>query len=191
LVFYFLDKKTTTVNNQAVNSYDFVDFQRVKVENGKEDLTGVWQGDFQITDAGNLQKYAQGLGELITKWFLSGIMQALDKEMPSDEEIKRAVEEGIEVNEEAFEPMPIKLELSKIDDENYSVKLTVTTDEEYTYQTKAKYNNGELSFNATFEDGSNFKFKYYLYDNNALAGEFEVGAYGMLKAVSGDSAVTR
>ncbi len=189
--FYFLDKTTTTVNNQAVNSYDFVDFQRVKVENGKEDLTGVWQGDFQITDAGNLQKYAQGLGELITKWFLSGIMQALDKEMPSDEEIKRAVEEGIEVNEEAFEPMPIKLELSKIDDENYSIKLTVTTDEEYTYQTKAKYNNGVLKFNAAFEDGSNFKFKYYLYDNNVLAGEFEVGAYGMLKAVSGDSVVTR
>jgi len=186
----FYDRGIAVIDGVSYNDDNIIHFHRIKVENGEVDLTGTWEGTFQITDAGGLMDYAQMVGEIIAKGMMQGLAPAFGVDMPSDEEISQAVRDSIEVNEEAFQPFPMTVKLSQIDKQNYDASITITTETESIYETKAKYKNGQLYFTMVFEDGSAAEFTMNLYDNNVLAGEFEI-KLGMFQSVIGESNLYR
>ena len=186
----FYDRGTVVIDGVSYYDDNIIHFHRIKVENGEVDLTGTWEGTFQITDAGGLMDYAQMIGEIIAKGMMQGLAPAFGVDMPSDEEISQAVRDSIEVNEEAFQPFPMTVKLSQIDKQNYDASITITTESESIYETKAKYKNGQLYFTMVFEDGSAAEFTMNLYDNNVLAGEFEI-KLGLFQSVIGESNLYR
>ena len=153
------------------------------------DLSGNWQGTFQITDDGGLLDYAkkigQQIGELIAKGLAMIIVPAFDGDMPSDEEISDAVEDSIEVNEDLFQPYEMAVNLTRIDEENYHAAVLTVTEEEFYYETEAKLKNGKLSFGLVHEDGSKMEFILDIYDNTTLSGEFEI-KLGIMQSLKGD-----
>jgi hypothetical protein len=186
----FYDRGIAVIDGVSYNDDNIIHFHRIKVENGEVDLTGTWEGTFQITDAGGLMEYAQWIGEFVAKGIMQGLAPAFGVDMPSDEEISQAVRDSIEVNEEAFEPFPMTVQLSQIDKQNYDAKITITTEVESIYETKAKYKDGKVIFKMVFEDGSAADFTLNLHDNNVLAGEFEI-KMGLMQAVTGETYLYR
>ncbi|NLW10717.1 MAG: hypothetical protein GX028_01710, partial [Clostridiaceae bacterium] len=186
----FYDRGTVVIDGDTYYDDNIIHFHRIKVENGEVDLTGNWEGTFQFIDAGGLMDYAQWVGEIIAKGMMQGLAPAFGVDMPSDEEISQAVRNSIEVNEEAFEPFPMTVNLSRIDKQNYDATITITTDVESIYETRAKYRDGKLYFTMVFEDGSAAEFTMNLYDNNVLAGEFEI-KLTLFQSVTGESILYR
>jgi len=175
----------------------FVDFYRVRVENGKEDITGEWEGVYRITEFGKVKDYAVGIGEMITKGILKVISTAFDFEMPSDEEIHKAVEENIEEDSNILADRLINVNITEdanIEDTTYNIIVTVIDDEtqeEVEMKTTGTYDSGKLIFKATYLDGSTFEFETYLLDHNTFGGTFEVAAGGMGQLLKGDCELHR
>lgn len=187
----FYDRGIVTYNNNNYYSDKFMHFYRLKVENGEVDLSGTWTGTMQLTDIGGALDYAQWLGELIAKGFMRVLAPLFEIDMPSDEEISQAVRSSIEVNEAALEPFPMVVELQRLEKNLYQAGITTTVEgEDSYYETTAEYKGGRLNFTVSYEDGSAARFSLLLYDNNVLAGEFEIGL-SMFQSVLGESYLYR
>ena len=191
---YFRDQQEFTKpgSNEITTSYEFIDFIRIAVENGEEDLSGNWEGSMQITDFSKVTDYAQNLGEWLTKWILKGLLSAFVEEMPSDEEISQAVSDSIEVNEAVYDPIPMKLQLTKLESDRYKIVVSTTTEGgDYQVETQAVYKDGRLSFEVPYEDGSVFNYELTLFDSKTLSGDFTADAVGMKNALIGNSQMSK
>lgn len=183
-------KETTDSQNRRFDEY--IDYNRVTVYNGEIDLTGTWEGEFNITNYEKAMTYA----EEIAYWIVKGIYEILrnmfDVNELSDAELREIALESIEKNDQLDQPFPMKVILSNKSDDTYDAEVTITSDGVDTiYDTKAKFNGESLKIEIVTDDGGVFEFEYYIYSNRIIEGEFKVD-YGTIgDFISGISDLTK
>jgi hypothetical protein len=187
---YFSKEFTYTVNNQTWKSYRAIDYYRTDVLFGEIDLTGAWEGEFQIQDVEKAMDFAEKIGLQISRLIVKGLAGIFGQEL-TDEEVDEIARESIEVNDELTDPMPIKLILSNRQRQVYDALIEVETDELYEYNVKAELFGDKLEFAITHEDGTVMVFKYYVYNNELLSGEFEMRYAGIANFLSGSTELTK
>lgn len=166
----------------------YIDFKRVKVVYETVDLSGTWEGEFVVTEAGNIIN-------LIADWF-SGVVSYLSQigdEPVSREEARQNLIAQME-SQLYGKTIPMIMVLTKRapDDEiNYDAVIRYTGDDGkiYEYETKLKYSDKEIKFSVyDAASSSRMKFSCYLEGNDTLAGTYVVHAWGGLvrNAYSGE-----
>jgi hypothetical protein len=126
----------------------------------------------------------------ISRLIVKGLAGIFGQEL-TDEEVDEIARESIEVNDELTDPMQIKLILSNKQGQVYDALVEVETDEIYEYNVKAELFGDQLEFTITHEDGTDMIFKYYVYNNELLSGEFEMRYAGIANFISGISELTK
>lgn len=172
------------VNNQM----EYIDFKRVKVVYETVDLSGVWQGEFNVTEAGNIIRFIADL--------FSGFVSALSElgeEPRSREEARDFLISQME-SQLYDKSIPMTMELTRHDPDdeiNYDAVIRYTGDDGnlYEYETKLKYSDGEIKFSLyDAASSSRMKFSCFLEGSETLAGTYAVHAWGGLvrNAYSGE-----
>jgi hypothetical protein len=160
-----------TINDDNVY---FTDFQRVQVIYGREDLSGIWEGTWQVEDAGGVLQFIEDMLTKIILW--AGLVE-------SEAEAREAAAAGIEQDPELYDPRPMRLELTAIDpDKRDRYHIRVYLDDSGTfYEDEAIYREGVLEFDSQSEDASRSFFTGQLLGPNTLSGTFTTTAWGFFK----------
>lgn len=187
---YFSKEFMYIENNQTWKSLRAIDYYRTDVLFGELDLSGTWKGEFQIQNYEKAMDFAEKIGMQISRLIVKGLAGIFGQEL-TDEEVDEIARESIEVNDELTDPMQIKLILSNKQGQVYDALVEVETDEIYEYNVQAELFGDQLEFAITHEDGTDMIFKYYVYNNELLSGEFEMRYAGIANFISGISELTK
>jgi hypothetical protein len=165
---------------------EYVDFRRVKVTYESVDLSGLWRGEMNVTEAGPFINF-------VVDWIsriLVTFSQAFDE--PMDMATARQAAENAIVfeNQDIAMTMQISRE-SPDDDVNYKAFVSYVGSDglPYEYETKFKYKGGEMEFSLyDAASASRFKFTGTLAGNDVLSGTYTVNVWGGLirNAFSGE-----
>jgi len=176
------------IQAKANNKMKYIDFKRVKVVYETVDLSGTWEGEFVVTEAGKIIN-------VIADWF-SGIIAYLSQigDEPMSREEARAYLVSQMESQLYGKTIPMTMVLTKHDPDdevNYDAVIRYTGDDGklYEYETKLKYNDKEIKFSVyDAASSSRMKFSCSLEGNETLAGTYVVHAWGGLvrNAYSGE-----
>ena len=163
----------------------FVDFQRVHVLYEREDLSGVWEGSWQVKEAGGVLQFIEDVLTRIILW--TGLAE-------DEAQAREAAAAGIEQDPELYDPHFMRLELEAIDPEKgdrYRVRVYFDESETY-YEDEATYREGVFEFDSQSEDASRSTFTGQLVGPDTLSGTFTTTAWGFFKdALTGEWALSR
>ena len=155
-----LDWQNTGTGGVTWNEY--IDFRRVKVIYEPEDLSGKWEGAWQIRSADIAQKYIR---EMIVKLImLFGVDEATAQE---------AAAAGIQEDPNLYNDRPLTIIFEKIDPnsrEKYRIQAFMSGDHTAFYEGEATYREGILTFKARAADNTLFEFTGSLSDEDTLTG---------------------
>ncbi len=165
-------------NDNPIRDFTYSDCIKTKLIFGEIDLSGTWEGEFQITEYDKAMNYAEEMALQIAKGITWGFSKMFGQDL-TDEEIQDIAKGSIEVNEELEIPMPIKIILSEKNAQNYKALITIETDGIYEYETIASLDGDELKWSITADDGAILNFNYQVYDKSTLIGEFDI-QYGTI-----------
>jgi hypothetical protein len=160
-----------TVNGDNVY---FTDFQRIQVLYGREDLSGVWEGTWQIEDAGGVLQFIEDLLTRIILW--TGLVE-------SETEAREAAAASIEQDPELYAPRPMRIEIEAIDPEKgdrYRIRVYLD-DSGNVHEDEATYRQGVFEFDARSDDASHSYFTGQLAGEETLSGTFTATAWGVVK----------
>jgi hypothetical protein len=178
----FLQTPLTTGNHdlgflvETVDGDDvyFTDFQRVQVLYGREDLSGVWEGTWQIEEAQGVLQFVEDLLVRILLW--TGLVD-------SEAEAREAAAASIEVDPELYNVRPMRLEMEAVDPEKGDrYRIYVYLDDSGTvFEGEALYREGVLTFDGKSDDASRTFFTGQLAGEGRLSGTFTATAWGFVK----------
>ena len=166
-----LDWQNTGTGGVTWNEY--IDFRRVKVIYEPEDLSGKWEGAWQIRSADIAQKYIREM--LVKLIMLFGVDEATARE---------AAAAGIQEDPNLYNDRPLTIIFEKIDPnsrEKYRIQAFMSDDHTAFYEGEATYREGILTFKARAADNTLFEFTGSLSDEDTLSGVFTVTAWYVLR----------
>jgi len=152
----------------------FTDFQRCNVLYGREDLSGVWEGTWQIEDAQGVLQYVEDVLVKIILW--TGLTD-------SEVEAREAAQAGIEQDPELYAPRPMRMEIEAIDPEKgdkYTIRVRLD-ESGAIHENEATYRDGVFTFSAQSDDASRSAFTGQLAGEGRLSGTFSATAWGVVK----------
>lgn len=162
----------------------FIDFRRVKVIYGEDDLTGTWNGQMVARPTGALRKYLE-----------DGIVFVLRKFLPerSESDLRSAAAASIE---EHVAELPFTLTLTRRgkDKKTYDFTMEHLGEDGRPWRSDgtADYEAGVLTFKAHAADGSRADYTGSLAGQGAMNGHLNVNAWGIVEnAVTGEWKATR
>ena len=184
--FYFNYKLDKGVNNLGFYYYKiindrakFIDFKRVKILYGEDDLTGTWNGQMKARPT-----------EVLRKFIESGIVFILRKFLPdrSESDLRSAAAASIK---EHVATLPFTFTLAKRGKEKNEYDFVMEHNGEdgrhYRSTGTADYKEGTLTFRAKAADGSIADYKGGLLGKDAMKGSLNVNAWGIVEgAVTGE-----
>jgi hypothetical protein len=163
---------------------NYIDFRRIKVVYEPDDLTGKWEGAWQIRSANKAQAYIR---EMLVKLLM---LFGLD-----EQKAREAAEAGIQEDPNLYNDRPLTIIFEKIDPnarDRYRMQVFMPDSSELPYEGEAIYREGILAFKIRAADNTTFEFTGSLSDEETLSGVFTVTAWYVIKdAVTGDWLVTR
>jgi len=172
------------VDTVSQNRLHFVDFQRIQVIYGREDLSGVWEGTWQIEEAEGILQFVEDV--LVKILLMTGLTD-------SEAEARQAAAEAMSENPELYAPRPMRMEIEAVDPEKGDrYRIRVQLDDSTTVEEEATYREGVFSFDARSEDVSRTVFTGQLVAKEKLTGTFTTSAWGIVKdALMGSWSVDR
>lgn len=160
---------------------EYNDFWRVKVIFGVPDLAGEWQGDLQFLEAGGLSDFVSSA--LVQFLLRTGLAE---NETQAREMAAASVEQ--DPNLRVPRPLALRLQPSKTEAKPgqklvFPGSLFLQGDNGSVQEipTQLEYNQGFVSFQAKFGDGSTFSFTGELQGKDSLTGNFSISAWGVVK----------
>jgi hypothetical protein len=157
----------------------FIDFKRVKIIYGEDDLTGIWKGEMKARPT-----------EVFRKFIEDGIVFVLKKFLPerSESDLRSAAAASIT---EHVATLPFTFTLTKHGQEKnvYDFVMEHNGEDGRPYRStgKADYQEGTLIFRAKAADGSIADYKGGLIGKGAMKGSLSVNAWGIVNnAVTGE-----
>jgi hypothetical protein len=174
---YTLDKG---VNNLGFYYYklgddgdaQYIDFRRVKILYGEDDLTGTWNGEMTVKGTEGFRKHIEDLLVIILKAFLPDRNEA---------ELRSAAASSIKVN---VETTPFAFTLTKRGQEQgkYDFRLEYRDKEGRRYSSTgiANYKDGVLTWRAKAADKSVADYQGNLMGKATLKGTININAWGVI-----------
>ncbi len=162
------------VSTASGNTKLFVDFQRVRVLYEREDLSGVWEGSWQIEEAGGVLQFVEDMLTQIILW--TGLAE-------SEAQAREAAAAGIEQDPELYNPRPLRLEVTAVDPDKgdrYNIRVYLDDSGAF-YEDEATYREGVFVFDSRSEDASRSFFTGELVGPDTLDGTFTTTAWGFFK----------
>jgi len=162
------------VKDPKYGNYKFEDFWRVKVIYGPVDLTGTWEGVWQVQDAGKILRYVEDLLVRFLLWTT----------LAKDEQTAReAAAASMEVDASLYAERPFRIVFDAPDPttpNHYPIHVTTLNDDGTTEEMsgEAIYDQGEVRFAVRHSDGSKLECEGLLTGNTQLDGEFAIHAWG-------------
>lgn len=144
----------------------YIDFKRVRVLFGDDDLTGTWKGEMTVRGT-----------EVFRKYIEDGIVAVLRVFLPdrSESDLRGAAAASITMNVETH-PFTMVLTKRQGDDGKYDFVMTGTT----TSTGVAEYKDGILTWHARAADRSSADYRATLAAKGALNGTIALNAWGIL-----------
>jgi hypothetical protein len=180
--FQFDDYEPVTANSYRLN---YIDFRRVKVIYEPEDLTGKWEGAWQVTSA---NKVKQVIEDLLVQFLVAlGV---------DEQKAREAVAASLQDDPNLYADHPLIITFEKIAPDvkdRYRMYVLMTGDPGVVteYEGEAIYREGVLTFDVS-SSGSRFEFTGSLTDDDVLSGDFSLTAWGIVKdAVLGNWLISR
>ena len=165
------------------------DFWRVKVIYGPVDLTGTWEGTWQVQDATNVLRYVEDILARIILWL--GLVE-------DEGQARAAAEEIISEDPSLYVPrsMHVVFDPPSADrPSRYPVRATYLNDAGEVEETsgEAVYDQGQVRLSFKHADGSTFVYTADLEGTDSLAGDFAIHAWGgvIKNALSGICQLSR
>lgn len=163
---------------------NYIDFRRIKVIYEPEDLTGTWEGAWQVRSADKAKRYIQ---ELIVKLLmLFGVDEGKAWE---------AAEAGVQEDPHLYEDRPMTIIFEPVAPgrhDRYHIQVFMAGALSPAYEGEATYQEGILTFKVRAEDGSMVAYTGSLTDDETLSGVFSITAWLVIKdAVTGDWQIVR
>jgi hypothetical protein len=162
----------------------YIDFRRVKIIYGEDDLTGTWNGQMVARPTAALRSYLE-----------DGIVFVLKKFLPerSEADLRSAAAASIE---EHVAELPFTLTLTRRgnDKKTYDFVMEHLGEDGRPWRTEgqADYETGTLTFRAKAADGSVADYQGSLSGKGALNGSLKVNAWGLVSdAVTGEWKATK
>jgi len=154
------------------------DFRRVKVIYEKPDLSGTWEGTWQVENAFNAQRYIENA--IVWALVNTGAVE-------SEAEARELTAAAIETDPNLYNERPMTfvitaLDLEKLD--RYRVEVYQLGDDgsTFVYTGEATFREGVFSLSTEpGSDGSKFDFTGTLAGSDALSGEFSITAWMVVK----------
>jgi hypothetical protein len=144
----------------------YIDFKRVRILSGDEDLTGTWKGEMTVRGT-----------EVFRKYIETGIVAVLRAFLPdrSESDLRAAAAASITMNVETH---PFTLQLAKRPNDEAKYDFTMTGPE--TVTGVADYKDGELSWRARAADRSTADYRGTLAAKGTLNGTINISAWGLI-----------
>lgn len=166
------------IENEADSDIYYNDFRRVKVIYEVPDLSGTWEGTWQVEEAFNAQRYIEdGLVWVLIK---TGLAE-------NEAEAREIAAVAIEEDPNLYNERPLTFVLTALDPEKldrYQVEVHQLADDGTTmvYSGEATFSGGVFTLKTDQgSDGSKFHFTGTLVGSDILSGEFSVTAWTVLK----------
>lgn len=176
-----------SIVQNSKNQERFIDFNRIKIDNGEADLTGQWEGKLIITNDERAKKYLRRVLEPVIRRFLAWWGDIVDKTY-TEAEIQEILEENLDLKKQFEEGIPFSIILSEKNEDEYKAQIFMQFSEDpLKYDTVAEFKRGSLEFDITAYKGLKFYFEFDLYDNMTLDGDFEVSWMVLRDFVEGES----
>jgi hypothetical protein len=152
----------------------YIDFRRVKLIYEPGDLTGTWEGVWQVTSADKVLKFIEDI--LVRIVMLFGV---------EEQEARAAAAEAIEQDPSLYNERALTMVLEPVDPERkdrYSVQIIMEGDPGVIneYNGEATFREGVLTLEFP-GDGGRSTFTGSLSDEDVLSGDFTVLAWGIVK----------
>ena len=166
------------IENIKHNEANYTDFKRVRVIYELPDLSGTWEGTWQVEQAFNAQRYIEDA--LVWALINTG---AVESEAKAREYVAAAIETAPNLyNERSITMVLTALDPEKLD--RYRVEVYQLADDGSTvvYNGEATFKEGVFSLNTDQgSDGTKFSFSGTLAGKDTLSGEFSVTAWLVVK----------
>lgn len=177
LGFYIGSIKAKAVNGQQVEFLYDNDFRRVKVIYERPDLSGVWEGTYQVQEAVNAAKYVEDV--LVQILLATGLAK-------TEAEARAAAAEAIVENPNLYDDRPIRIVLEAIDPEKldrYRATVQTVADDgtPSEIETEATFKAGIFKVTFKSADGSKMTLTGQLDGKDRLVGIFDITAWGIVK----------
>ncbi len=144
----------------------YIDFKRVRILSGDDDLTGTWKGEMTVRGTEAFRKYIE-----------TGIVAVLRAFLPdrSEGDLRAAAAASITMNVETH---PFTLQLAKRPNDETKYDFTMTGPE--TVSGIAEYKDGELTWRARAADRSTADYRGTLSAKTTLNGTINITAWGLI-----------
>jgi hypothetical protein len=144
----------------------YIDFKRVRILSGDEDLTGTWKGEMTVRGT-----------EVFRKYIETGIVAVLRAFLPdrSEADLRAAAAASITMNVETH---PFTLQLAKRPNDETKYDFTMLGPE--TVTGVAEYKDGELTWRARAADRSTADYRGTLAAKGTLNGTINISAWGLI-----------
>ncbi|MBN1260256.1 MAG: hypothetical protein JXB35_06205, partial [Anaerolineae bacterium] len=177
----FDDYEPVTADKGRIN---YIDFHRFKVIYEPEDLTGKWEGAWQIRSADKAQKYIK---EMLVKLLMAfGVDEAKAWE---------AADAGFQEDPNLYNDRALTIIFERAEPnarDRYRMQVFMPDTDTIAYEGEASYREGILSFKVKAGDNTTFEFTGSLSDEDTLSGVFTVTAWFVVRdAVTGDWLLVR
>jgi hypothetical protein len=166
------------IENINDNKANYTDFRRVKVIYELPDLSGTWEGTWQVENAFNAQRYIEDA--IVWALVNTGTVEGED-------EARKIVADILVADPNLYNERPLTFVLTAIDPEKldrYKVDVYQLADDgsTYTYTGEATFSAGIFSLKTDQgSDGTKFNFAGTLAGKDNLSGEFSVTAWLVVK----------
>jgi len=150
----------------------YIDFKRVRINYGEDDLSGTWNGQMTVRGTEVFRKHIEDLIVIVLKAFLPDRNEA---------DLRSAAASSITMN---VETLPFAFTLTKRGNEegkyDFLMEYSTKDGERYSSTGIADYKDGVLTWRAKAADNSSADYKGNLTGKDALKGTIDINAWGVI-----------
>jgi len=192
---YFMERYVLVGEDEDDNDiykFRYTDFIKSTIQYGDIDLTGTWNGSYQITEYGKAMDYSEGIAYQITKGIYWVAKTMFGIEEKSEQELRGIANDSIEENPHLLDEKKLTLTLSNKEGNRYDADFMMETEEAiFESETEAVFDGENLLVEITGQDGSVMTFRYEIKSKDNLKGWFDMD-YGSIGGImSGDSELSK
>jgi hypothetical protein len=156
----------------ADGNVQYIDFKRVRILYGDDDLSGTWNGEMTVRGTEAFRKHIEDLIVIVLRAFLPDRSEA---------DLRGAAAASITMNVETL-PFAFALTKRAPDEGKYDFSMEYRDKEGRRYSSTgiAAYKDGVLTWRAKAADNSVADYQGNLMGNDALKGSIDINAWGVI-----------